>query len=960
MLIGRDEVLQLAQRRAEEALESRGQFLLLAGEAGIGKTRLAGAIRRIAEGKGFRYAAGELAPQDQEVPGALFLDLGRTTTRLDGLGALGQDVLTLTEQALEAERPRRRLLTAQIVDRLAEASTSPLMLWFDDLQWADELSLEILADLARRARERRMFLVAAYRAEDVGPRAMLRDWRSRLLTQRTAEEARLPRLTREETATVTALIAGSGLPAPRDVVDAVFERTDGVPLHIEELLGALDPSALIDGRAIRQAAVPQTLEDATVQRLGRLSVDAQRVAGAGAVVGRSFVPDVLAGIMDVPVEAIEAPLQELVDHRVLEAPGVRGQYDFRHQLLRDAIYRNVATADRRRLHARAAEFGAQLEGASEIHASLHFERAGLRDQAFRTALAGARAAARISAHREAFDLFERAIRNQPDDLERLERARLYEDFAVEAAALDANELAATWLEKARTLYLEAGEALRAAEVVVPLTSIRHLLGYGLEHAEPSIMAALREVQSLPESRERRRVEARLTVALATSYGHAVRVEEADRVARAGLVMAREIDDPRAEVEALCVLAMSTPFLNREEGFTFGLEAIERARRAGLDLEAARAYRWLGSTYSEIFEAEAAEQLLREGIAHAEHTELANHRNYMTAHLALVMWQTGRWDEAMALAERALADGRGGLTTRIAGLYVSGFVLLGRGALDEAAARLEESLALAERFGELLRLSAPIWGLMELAALRGERRQAVELSERGHAESAKVGDVAMLVPFVASGVRARLAAGDPVGAAAWRQAMAEAIRRRPLQAAQHALDHADGLLELSRGATGKARTLLLAAVAGWHERHRTWEATWARLDLATCLVRGHRPAEAADVLAAARAAGEELQSQPILGRVVELQDAIRRRGIANEPWRPLTAREFEIARFIAQGSTNAAIAGELTVSPRTVSAHVEHILAKLGVSRRSEIAAWVALVMAPQPERVVPRGPSVRS
>ncbi|HJW22274.1 MAG TPA: AAA family ATPase, partial [Candidatus Limnocylindrales bacterium] len=722
LLIGRDAILQRARQSVDEVLAGHGQLLLLAGEAGIGKTRLGDAIRTVAEGRGFRFAAGELAPQDQDVPGALILDLARTMARIEHLASLGDGILALTERALGAENAERRLVVGRLVDLVADAAATPLMLWFDDIHWADELSLEILSDLARRARDRPILLVAAYRTEEVGPRASLRDWRSRLITQRTAEEVRLPRLSRDETAMVTTLIAGSSLPAPRDVVDAVFERTDGVPLHIEELVGALEPEALVDGRAIRRAAVPETLEDATLQRIARLSLEAQRVAGAGAVIGRSFVPEVLAGVMDVPVAALESPLQELIDHRVLEPPGLRGQYDFRHQLLRDALYGSVTPPDRRRLHARAAEFGARLEGASEVHASLHFERAGLRDQAFRTALSGARAAARISAHREAFDLFERAIRNIPDGLEPLEHGRLLEEFGIEAAAIDDNELAAKSLAEARTMYLAAGEPLMAAEIVVPLTSIRHLLGFGLTHAEPSVLTAIREIEALPESTELRRVRARLLVALATSYGHAVRVEEADRIAREALVIAREIGDVRAEVEALCVLAMSTPFLSREEGFAFGREAIGRARGAGLDLEAARAYRWLGSTASQVFEPEAAELLLREGIAHAEHSELANHRNYMTAHLALVLWQTGRWTDALTLAERALADGRGGLTTRITGLYANGFVLLGRGAFEEASERLEQSLALAERFGELLRLSAPIWGLAELALLRGDPRR----------------------------------------------------------------------------------------------------------------------------------------------------------------------------------------------------------------------------------------------
>ena len=93
-----------------------------------------------------------------------------------------------------------------------------------------------------------------------------------------------------------------------------------------------------------------------------------------------------------------------------------GYYDFRHQLLRDALYRSVPAADLRRLHARAAEFGAALIGADVIHASVHFERAGLRAEAYRTALEGARAASAVSSRRESYELYRRAVANAPADL----------------------------------------------------------------------------------------------------------------------------------------------------------------------------------------------------------------------------------------------------------------------------------------------------------------------------------------------------------------------------------------------------------------------------------------------------------------------------------------------------------------------------------------------------------------
>jgi DNA-binding CsgD family transcriptional regulator len=135
------------------------------------------------------------------------------------------------------------------------------------------------------------------------------------------------------------------------------------------------------------------------------------------------------------------------------------------------------------------------------------------------------------------------------------------------------------------------------------------------------------------------------------------------------------------------------------------------------------------------------------------------------------------------------------------------------------------------------------------------------------------------------------------------------------------------------------------VNGWDARGRIWEATWARLDLAAALVRANRHGEAVPMLEAALATARRLNSLPILRRAEELDRSARSRAGEQEPWHPLSAREFEVARLVAQGMTNAEIAGELFLSPKTVSAHIEHMLDKLGVARRAEIAAWTSTVNA---------------
>ncbi len=500
LLIGRDQLLVLADDRLEKAAAGHGQVLLLAGEAGIGKTRLLHALLRKAGAAGFIISKGDLAPQDSLVPLASILDHARTMRQIPAFGTLGDDLLALRRDRGADSLASRRILVHDIAGRIVSAVDRPTLLAFEDLQWADELTLEVIGELARLAPERPLFLIGAYRPDELRADAMHREWRARLLSQRFGEEAVLAPLTYDETALATTLILGTGLPASRDVVSAIFERSDGVPLYIEELLAALR-GATADGRAIRDAKVPTSIEDAIMARVGRLSADAQVVGRAAAVIGRCFVPSVLAGMLDRPVSDLDEPLDELTRNAFIFTYG-EGILDFRHQLIRDALYRSVPSSELRRLHARAGEFGAQLEGASEIHASAHFERAGLRPQAYRAALAGADAASAVSSRHEAFELYARAVANIPDELSALDRAALYDAYCTSAFAVDDVEIGVTSAKEARRYYLEAGRPIEAAMALVSLAGMGRRDVWPHEERVRLLAEAEHDLEDLPESPER--------------------------------------------------------------------------------------------------------------------------------------------------------------------------------------------------------------------------------------------------------------------------------------------------------------------------------------------------------------------------------------------------------------------------------------------------------------------------
>ena len=960
-IIGRDDLIELAERRLTEAAAGNGQFLLLAGEAGVGKSRLLDAIRRKSRAAGFLDANGSISPQDREVPSALISELARTLSRIPAFGTLGDDLLALRSERDGDALGSRRLYVLDVVDRVAASIDRPVILSFEDIQWADETSLEILGELARRLRDKPVLMVAAYRTEDLPPGAFFREWRARVIGQRLAEEARLGPLTYDQTALMTTLILDTGLPAPREVVQAVYQRTDGIPLHVEELLGALGEEARTDGRAIRDASVPETIEDAIRARISQLSPEVREVAQAGAVIGRCFIPEVLAGIMDRSVEDLDGPIDELIERSYLYDAGDSGFIDFRHQLLRDVLYRSVRQSDLRRLHARAGEFGAKLEGQSEIHSSVHFERAGMRLEAHRAALAGARAAGRMSARQEAYDLYRRAIDNMPDDLPVAEQANLYKEFADAASAIERNEDALAASKRARAEFLAAGLPLEAAALLVTIGGCGGRDGGSVSAALEGVAKAFTEVEAAPDSPERAATLAFLYSSRAFFELDALRLEAATADAAEALVRSEAAGDHASALEARLTAARIEIIQgNHGPGLAAGLEAAREARDAGFESVGVTGYRNLAIAAARVMDYAAAEAAIGEGLRYADAIEQSHCRQMMAVTSSLMAWNAGRWDEADLIARQELAE-RGCRRGMLGALDVSGLVQMGRGEVDDARRRLDESLQAGRRIGEPQYILPPLWALTELELGSGNARAAADRATEALELAAASGERALLMPFVVTGVRAWLALHRPDEAERWLARAREHLGGWDA-AEGAALPHGQGLIRLATGSLAAARDELETAVQGWTDRRRIWEATWARLDLAQALMRMNRHGEAAGQLALARATAGSLRSAPLLARAEELARVARGRGAVEEPWRPLTAREFEVARLIADGMTNPEIADALSIAPKTASAHVEHILAKLGVTRRAEIAAWTATILVPTsgPNAAAAAGPFASS
>lgn len=942
ILLGRDDLLQLIDRLTTRALAGHGQTLLLSGQAGLGKTRLIQAAVRKSGAAGVRVDGGAVAPQDRQVPLASIREMATGMRGNEAFGTLSEDLLAIDGRHEGDPLGARRLIVRSAASRILAAIDRPTMLVFDDLHWADEMSLEVIGEIARHAAERPLFLLGGYRADEFPADTIHREWRARLMSQRYAQEAGLRPLTLEETAVATTLILGGELPAPRDVVEAVHQRTNGIPLHIEELLAALDDDDRADGRRIREAHVPDTIGDAVLARVGRLPDEARTVARAGAVIGRCFSPEVLAGILDRPLHELEPALETLVDAAILHPFQYvdDGYYDFRHQLLRDAVYGSIPPSDLRRFHAQAAEFVMNLQASSIVHVSRHYERAGLRSRAFQTALAAAGEASRISARQEAYELYRRAIANMPEELPAVERAELYDAFSAAANAIERNADCVGAATRARELYLEAGMPVKAAAMLLGMSTDAARNGATNEQMRSYTERALAEIAGLPATPDREQLRAWLLISRASAWLFASDVV----AARSDVLAARELAEALGNREAVLETDLLRARLDIleglcEKGLMDGMRAAREARDAGYESVGVTGYRNLAIMAARIMDAPTAELAMREGLQYADAIEQSHCRQMMATTTALLDWGAGRWEAADERARQELVE-RGCRRGVIGALDVLGLVALGRGRSEAARRWLDQSLAAARHIGEVQLILTPLWALAEADLLDGETATATGRCEEGWEMASAVGERALLIPFVVTGTRSLIAARRPDEAERW-VARARQYLAGWESVAAPALRHADGLVRLAAGSFTVARESIEHAARGWYERGRIWEELWAGLDLARCLIRANRHAEAARSLASLRGRATALESAPLLARTDDLARASRGHSIDDEPWRPLTVREYEVARLIATGLTNAEIAAELSVSPRTVSAHVEHVLAKLGAARRTEIASWVA-------------------
>ena len=414
--VGRAEELDRLGSALATAASGVGTTVFVAGPAGIGKSRLTEELAaRVSAGGGGVLTGRCIQLVGTGLPFLPFIDAMRPLCGSPELGTVGnalRELPRLVPDLAGAERlaslgppdsDSRTTMFGEVRAVLEHLGAErPLLFVLEDLQWADESTLDLLAYLGHAVRGSRVLLLGTYRSDEVRPGDQLQRLVAALVTAGAATSLALGPLAHED---VAELLAGTGPPLDADLVSAIAARSEGNPFFARELLAAA---------ARRETALPPALRDVLLGHVGRLDADARSVLRVLAAAGRDVSWSLLAAVMPLGELELAGALRQAVELDVLVADQANGTFSFRHALFAEAVYDTLLPGEREGLHERLArtlsdEPGLAASDAAAAEAAQHWASAGRPVEALASSLQAAREAQAVSGLTEALRHVERVL-----------------------------------------------------------------------------------------------------------------------------------------------------------------------------------------------------------------------------------------------------------------------------------------------------------------------------------------------------------------------------------------------------------------------------------------------------------------------------------------------------------------------------------------------------------------------
>jgi DNA-binding CsgD family transcriptional regulator len=929
-LVGRDSEMALLTGLIKEVARGRGNSVLVEGEPGIGKSSLVRAAIAQAQEAGCQVFWGAGDELGQELPLLPFLDGLRV--REPSVNPRRETIVRLLRGEVAADRGTDvpAMLAEQLLALVAEqCAVQPTILVIDDLQWADQASVTLWGRLARSARQSALLLVGTMRP--VPQRDDL------LALRRMVDDATRLQLTRLTGVAVAELVAALAGGRPDGSLLQLAEGAAGNPLYVTELVAALARGSRLtvtDAGAAELAggSAPGSLSAAIADRLGFVAGPVREVLRAAALLGTDFaVPD-LAIVLGRSVADLIPAVDEACAAGVLAESG--HGLGFRHPLIRAALYDEMPAPVRAAWHRDAGRALAEADAPADRVARQMLRAVGglggtaepmdewMLDWLARTAdpLVG-------QAPAVAAELLTRAVARSPAGSARHgwlasrladARYRIGDTAAAEQVANRALE--------------HATEPDLLVDLHWTLAQCRMRAGSSAES-----LAALDRALASPGISARHR--ARLLVLAARTHSIVGEVEKAGQVAASALAAASEAGDNWAMGWALHVLTLVTavqghvtdalPLFDRALAVTESDPALTDLR---LLLQINKAVT-LGNLdrYEEALAAAGEARHLADQVGTAM-------RAHAHGALGQLLFETGRWGEALAEVQ-ILPENLKEPSAACCDLGIAAVICFHRGETGAARRHLAAAVPHAKRIGQ--RLIPPLTLARSL-----DREQDGALPEAlavlTDAFGGDTEEVEEIEALLADAVRLAIETGD-LGAAQALAGQAETL------AAESEIPHRQANALYCRGLLDHDGPRLLAAAERYQEAGRLLPRAKALEAAAGYFV------DTDDRTQARTAFTTAVEVYNALGAAADaarLQAAFRAHGIRRGPhakhrraqsgWDSLTATEIKIAAFVEEGLSNPEIAARLLLSRRTVATHVSHILKKLNVNSRIDIARESAL------------------
>jgi DNA-binding CsgD family transcriptional regulator/tetratricopeptide (TPR) repeat protein len=675
-----DHLRALNAQLAAVLSDRRGRVVLVAGEAGVGKTSLTRSFSRLHRDS-VAVLSGGCDALFTPRPLGPFHDIATT---------LGPDFEELIESG---EKPYR--IASTLLRRLDQRG--PAMLIVEDVHWADEATLDVLLLMARRIEATPALLVLTHRDDGLDRAHPLRILLGELSSSGTVSRIRLPSLSADAVAQLAS-------PHGVDAVD-LYTKTAGNPFFVTEVLAAGD------------ARIPDTIRDAVLARAARLSRDAQELLEGASV----LQPQAELWLLEAMTPQAADHLDECLASGMLT--GAPAATAFRHELARIAIEDSLTPTRRRALHRSAlAALAAPPAGVPDApRLAHHADAADDSPAVLRHAPAAAVAAAAAGAHREAAAQYERALRFARH-ADAATRGDLFDRHSYECYVTGHFDSAILSAQSALECHHEAGDVRREGDALRTLSRLLRYVGKPAEAAQAG-QAAVGLLEAVEPGHE-------LAMAYCNVSYLFMSVEDADGTrlwASRALALADHLHDLEAEISAQINIGTIEYVSGSPESVPRLERCLRRATEAGLEEHAGRAYVALTFWAPRTKAHDAALRYLDAGLEYCNIHGLDLWRSYLLVSRARAELDHGHWDKAIESATSIIHDPRTSPVTRAVALAVIGLVRARRGD-PESRPPLEEAWQLAEPTGELQRIELVALARAEAAWLEGRPELVASATE----------------------------------------------------------------------------------------------------------------------------------------------------------------------------------------------------------------------------------------